>query len=91
MAKLPKETTREQVLTALTRFDQEERPQPKWAGWDAKATQKYVLEHEGQAYPPKQIIALATGCAVNTFSGGDETNRWLAKRGFAVRDLRDAP
>jgi hypothetical protein len=91
MAGLPRDTTRDQVLAALTRFDTELRPLPKWAGWDTKTTQKYVLEHDGKTYPPKQIVALASGCPVNTFSGGDETNRWLAKRDITVRDLRDGP
>jgi len=90
MAGLPKDTTRAQILQALMRFDTELRPLPKWAGWEDRPSQKYVLEHDGHAYPPKQIIALATGCPVNTFSGGDETNRWLRRRDFTVRDLRDA-
>jgi hypothetical protein len=89
MAGLPKDTTRDQVLAALTRFDTELRPLPKWQGWDSKTTQKYVLHHDGKAYPPKQVISLATGLGVNTFSGGDESNRWLAKREFTVRDRRD--
>ena len=93
MAGLPRETTREQVVAALDQFDRELRPTPKWAGWDAKKAQKFVLAHAGRTYPPKQVIALATGCGVNTFSGGDETNRFLRARGFTIQDLRasDAP
>ena len=43
MAGLPRDTTREQVVAALEQFDRELRPTPKWAGWDAKKAQKFVL------------------------------------------------
>lgn len=87
MAYLPKETTRDQILAALAQFDRGLRPTPKWNGWEQRKAQKFAIEHEHKAYPPKQIISLATGAAVNSFSGGDESNRWLKARGFTIVEL----
>jgi hypothetical protein len=41
--------------------------------------------HDGQRYPVKQIIRMATG--VTNFSGGDEANNYVAKRGLSVATL----
>lgn len=84
------ETTREQILAAMVRFDREQRDTPEWAGWEGRGTQRYVLVHEGRRYPPKQIIALATGAGRSSFGGGNETNNYLAARGLTVVPISPA-
>jgi len=45
---------------------------------------------DGRAYPPKAIISLATGVPVSGFSGGIESTRFLAKRGFETVALDES-
>jgi hypothetical protein len=73
---------------ALTRFDQEERASPKWQGWETRESYKYAIAKNGRLYPPKEIIALATGIATANFSGGAEANGYLRKHGFRIEALR---
>jgi hypothetical protein len=51
---------------------------------------KFAVMIDGRPYPPKAIISLATGLPVSGFSGGIESNRWLAKRGFDVVPVSDS-
>jgi hypothetical protein len=80
---------RQAVLTALTEFDEALRESSEFLNWEQSKAQRWVLEHEGRLYPPKKIIAMATGASVSSFSGGPETNQYLEQRGFQVRRLRD--
>src|SRR6266540_289915 len=73
---------------ALARFDQEERASPKWQGWEKRDSYKYAVAKNGRLYPPKEIIALATGIANANFSGGAEANNYLRKHGFQIEALR---
>lgn len=51
---------------------------------------KFVLTHEGTAYPPKAVLARAifhltgTEPSPKAFSGGEQTNRILRALGFEV-------
>src|SRR5215470_1081530 len=51
-----------------------------------RASTKYDLLYEGNAYPPKYVVALANtvvnGMELRHFSGGKETNNFLIARGF---------
>ena len=62
---------------ALARFDREERALPKWQGWEKRDSYKYAIAKNDRLYPPKEIIALATGIANANFSGGAEANGYL--------------
>jgi 5-methylcytosine-specific restriction protein B len=73
---------------ALAQFDQEERASPKWQGWEERDNYKYAIVKNGRLYPPKEIIALATGVSNTEFSGGAEANRYLRKHGFQIEALR---
>ena len=73
---------------ALTLFDQEERASPKWQGWETRESYKYAIAKNGRLYPPKEIIALATGVSSTNFSGGAEANGYLRKHGFQIEALR---
>jgi hypothetical protein len=76
------------INEALDRFDREERPSPKWQGWEAKDNYKYAIAKNGRLYPPKEIIALATGTPTSNFSGGAEANGYLRRHGFQIEALR---
>lgn len=76
---LPSDTTAAQIRAAARAFDKD-------PGAFHKPT-KFAVVIDGKAYPPKAIISLATGLHVRMFSGGNESNRWLAKRGFEIRAL----
>ena len=75
---------------ALAQFDREERDLPKWKGWDERGSYKHAIVKGGFLYPPKEIVALATGLPVSEFSGGPETNEYLRKRGFQVEAIKDS-
>lgn len=77
------------ILDALKEFDQTLRDSSEFLNWEQSKSQRWVLEHEGRLYPPKKIIAMATGSPVSSFTGGPETNQYLEQRGFQVRRLRD--
>src|SRR5579863_7597574 len=81
-------TTKEAVYEALERFDRELRDSPEWANWEQKDSHKYALEQNGRRYPVKKIVSIATDTPVGSFSGGDETNTYIAKLGFPVVALR---
>jgi hypothetical protein len=73
---------------ALAQFDREERASPKWQGWETRDSYKYAIAKNDRLYPPKEIIALATGIANANFSGGAEANGYLRKHGFRIEALR---
>jgi MoxR-like ATPase len=73
---------------ALARFDQEDRALPKWKGWEERKSYKHAIVKDGRLYPPKEILALATGLPVSEFSGGPEANNYLVQRGFQIEALR---
>jgi hypothetical protein len=73
---------------ALARFDREERETPKWQGWETRDSYKYVIAKNDRLYPPKEIIAMATGIRNADFSGGAEANGYLRKHGFQIEALR---
>lgn len=76
---------REKLLDALSEFDASTRALPEWADWASKGFQLWALDYEGKTYPPKKIISMATGMAVNTFSGGSESNDYLNNHGISKK------
>lgn len=79
---LPTDTTAAQIRAAARALDKDPGA--------FKAATKYAVIVNGNFYPPKAIVSLATGLHVRMFSGGAEANRWLAKRGFEVVTLTSA-
>ena len=56
------EVTRARVTEALAQFDRELRPSSAWQGWEQReAPITWVIAHEGQAYPVRQVWQSATG------------------------------
>lgn len=82
-------TTREALLSAMARFDQELRSSPDWLDWDTRlSAHKYAIEHAGRLYPVKQVIAMATGQPTTDFSGGPEANGFAQRYGLEIVALR---
>ena len=54
----------------MRRFDIELRNMPDWDDWEQNRAHRYAIEYQGQRYPVKQIISMATGMPVSDFSGG---------------------
>ncbi len=77
----------EKLLEAMEQFDEESRGTKEWSNWEQNGTHKYAIVHDGKRYPVKQIIRMATG--EKNFSGGDEANSFVTKRGFSVASLQD--
>jgi 5-methylcytosine-specific restriction protein A len=78
---------RSAIDLALSEFDQILRPSAEWLGWDKKASQRYAISINGQLYPPKQIVSMATGLPVSDFMGGRPTNSYLEQRKFPIVNL----
>jgi MoxR-like ATPase len=72
---------------AMNLFDKELRNTPYWAKWQEDKTYRYAIEQHGQLYPVKKVVSLATGTPVTEFSGGDQANAYVEKRGFKVIEL----
>ena len=81
--KIPETITREHILLALKEIDKNNYPREH-------RSNKFDLFHDGKQYPPKWVIRTANifdiGSPLDTilFSGGNQANRFLQKRGFIV-------
>ena len=79
--------TRGQVLAAIEKLRQE----PPRDDWLANQAHKFALVHDGDLYPPKRVLSIATGLPVAKFSGGvGHANRVLEELGFTVVPKADA-
>jgi hypothetical protein len=78
---LPRDTTPGEIRAAARAYDANPAA--------FKAATKFAVIIDGKRYPPKAIISLATGLNVRMFSGGVESNRWLAKRGFEIVSTKE--
>ncbi len=81
------EISRNEILASMTRFDNELRKKPEWIGWQKNRAEKYAIQNAGLLYPVKQIVSMATGMNVDTFSGGVEANNYILKRNFNIIPL----
>ncbi|KUO51106.1 MAG: hypothetical protein APF76_16565 [Desulfitibacter sp. BRH_c19] len=83
------DVSKEEILKALEEFDLTKRNTPDWIDWDKKKRQKYAILFKNKIYPPKYIVKMATGINVGLFSGGEQTNSYLTKRGFEIIALNN--
>ncbi|MCL6557326.1 MAG: AAA family ATPase [Firmicutes bacterium] len=81
------EKSRDQIIEAMQKFDNELRNTPEWIGWDKKLNFKFAISFEDRPYPVKEIIRLAT--EFTDFSGGEEANSYLRKKGFIIVPLHE--
>ncbi len=84
----PPYPTKEQILTALERFDKNHRNSSHWLDWDKKGYYKFAIEYRNQRYPIKQILSLASDIHTSEFSGGPIANERISRHGFNVIELR---
>jgi hypothetical protein len=78
----------DKISSAMARFDNELRNSDHWANWEDNQSHRYAINKDGKRYPVKQILSMATGANVNSFSGGNEANSYLKERGFNIEPLR---
>jgi predicted HNH restriction endonuclease len=81
------------LLGAMARFDQELRHSPEWAGWEQNKAHLYAIEHDGNRYPVKEIVSMATGMPVSEFSGGrapGDANAFVSAQGLNIVELRQS-
>jgi hypothetical protein len=81
------DTTIEKLEEAMTSFDHKLRNTNEWEDWEKKGNYKYAIKYDGKLYPPKHIIYLATDAPTHTFSGGNEANDFLRKKGLTIVPL----
>ena len=84
---IPAYVTRENILEAVERIGRDGVP-------TRRGSRKYCLLYDGCHYPPKYTIALAHEVAAGyplssaAFSGGSESIKFLASRGFDVDECK---
>src|SRR5260370_28508631 len=82
-------SSRDAILKWMDDFDRDLRGASEWRGWQEKASYRYAVERNGNHYPVKKIISMATGAPESNFSAGSEANGFLEKLGFVVTPLRN--
>jgi len=82
------DVSREEIMKAMQKFDQNYRNTSEMKDWEQKGSQKYAILHNNKKYPPKRIISMATGLSRNKFSGGEQSNNYLRKKGFEIITLK---
>jgi MoxR-like ATPase len=76
------------ISSAMDHFDNELRTSPQWTNWEDNQSHRYAIKKDGKLYPVKQIVSMATGANVNSFSGGREANSYVEERGFEIEPLQ---
>jgi Mrr N-terminal domain len=78
----------DQISSAMVRFDAQLRTTSQWEDWEAHRSHRYAIRKDGKTYPVKQIISMATGASLDSFSGGSEANNYVKERGFEIELLQ---
>ncbi|GIM28437.1 hypothetical protein CPJCM30710_11030 [Clostridium polyendosporum] len=83
---IPENISKEHILKAIEEIDENGVPQER-------LSTKFSVLYREKLYPPKYLISIANKyvngeeLSPSLFSGGDETNNFLFKRGFKIVDL----
>lgn len=83
---IPKNIKREHILRAIEEIKKAGIP-------EGRCSKKFLLEFNGDYYPPKYVISLANKYAygkelnLSEFSGGKETNNFLKNLGFNIVEV----
>lgn len=86
---IPRNINRQHVLQAIREIQFDGVPR-------RRESRKFLVIHEGQSYPPKYVLSLATRHATGAlldpevFSGGHEANSFLDGLGFRVVEIHVA-
>jgi 5-methylcytosine-specific restriction enzyme A len=86
-------STYSKVASALELFDTELRGADKWKGWESNKAHFHAIRFNGQNYPVKQVISMASGTPVSDFSGGwggktVAANSYAQELGFKIISIR---
>ena len=81
------ETTSENLINSLNDFDENYRSNAEWVDWNLSRKHKHAIKYNGNIYPMKFIISLATGMNRQEFSGGEESIRYIKGRNLDVVSL----
>lgn len=87
MAFRPNEITKEHVLSAIEKIEQQ--------SLVLKASTRWLVEINGKRYPPKEVMRYAheqlNGEKVWEYGGGPATNNYLLKMGFVITQISSNP
>ncbi len=72
----------------MRQFDDRLRNSPEWVNWENDQNYKYAIRDGSRLYPVKQIISMATGAPLSSFSGGVESNNYISRRGLSVEAIQ---
>ena len=78
---------REEIEKALHEFDEKLRDNDRWINFTEKKNHKYAIKYDGNSYPVKKTISMASGAHVSTFSGGEEANDYIKSKGFEIVEI----
>jgi hypothetical protein len=81
------ETSRSEILQTFQKFDEQKRGEGRWDDWQSAENRSYAVEHDGQLYPVKEIVSMATGRPNGSFHTNQATS-YLKERGFDVVPLQ---
>jgi hypothetical protein len=76
------------IEDAMEMFDREHRTNGRWRSFEINQKHRYAIEHNGERYPVKKILSLATGLPVDNFSGGSAANKRIQGLGFRIVKMR---
>ena len=83
---LGRQITKQQVINALKHFDSQYPDTNSYDSWLDKKTYKYAIRYNGNLYPCKFILSLASHHLMSDFSGGQQTNSVFEKLEFKIID-----
>ena len=82
----------ENMQKAIEKFDAELRGSEKWAGFPRGRSfyrHRYAIRHNGQLYPMKEMISMASGIPTSVFSSGPGAVMKLGDLGFEIVQISD--
>jgi hypothetical protein len=83
---IPQNIEKKHILKAIEEIE-------RYGIQQGRKSRGFSLQYNGKDYPPKYVISLANKYAngeeldSEEFSGGDESNKFLKKRGFSIKDI----
>lgn len=79
------EVPTEAIEQAFATFDRDYRNRPDWASWERDPKYIYAIGREGQRYPVKELVRIATGA---TQFDSRQARAYLIRRGYRI-DARE--
>lgn len=73
------------IEQAMRDFDANKREEEEWEDWESNQNHKYAILWQGQKYPIREIVRMATGGSFNNI----QSRPYVLKRGFQIVSLRN--